>query len=72
DDWAIRAEAESAGAAVVPGGETRALSSLNGILAAERADTVVVHDAARPFATGALLSRVLNAAVQAVAAVPVV
>ncbi|MEW5882706.1 MAG: 2-C-methyl-D-erythritol 2,4-cyclodiphosphate synthase [Armatimonadota bacterium] len=72
DDEAIRAEAEAAGATVVPGGETRALSSLNGIEAADGAHTVVVHDAARPFATASLLQRVLDATAEAVAVVPVI
>lgn len=68
----IRAEAESFGATVVPGGASRALSSLNGILAAEEAKIVVVHDAARPFASSDLLDRVIAACTDAVGAVPVV
>lgn len=71
DDEAIRDEAKAAGAMVVSGGETRAISSLNGVEAAE-GETVIVHDAARPFATDLLLGRVLAAANNAVAAVPVI
>lgn len=68
----IRAEAESLRATVVPGGASRALSSLNGIAAAEGAEVVVIHDAARPFATDDLLDRVLSASAEAVAAIPVI
>lgn len=52
-----------AGARVVAGGEARADSVRRG-LAAIRAETevVLVHDGARPFVTGALITRVLEAA----------
>jgi 2-C-methyl-D-erythritol 4-phosphate cytidylyltransferase/2-C-methyl-D-erythritol 2,4-cyclodiphosphate synthase len=72
-----RAEAELAGlgkpARVVAGGVTRADSVRNGLAAAD-APLVLVHDAARPFATPALAARVAAAAARdgaALAAVPV-
>ena len=44
---------------VVEGGETRAISSLAGIGAAS-GDYVLVHDAARPFASSSLVQRILS------------
>ncbi len=58
---------------VVPGGATRQESVGNG-LDLVHTDTVVVHDAARPFVTADLIDRVLSALMDAdavVAAVPV-
>lgn len=72
DQEAIRAEANAAGAIVAPGGDTRAISSLNGLEAAEGAEKVIVHDAARPFTTDSLLERAIAAAAEAVAVVPVI
>lgn len=56
---------------VVPGGATRAQSVQNG-LCATQAELVAVHDAARPFVTQALISRVLQAAARTGAAAPAV
>jgi 2-C-methyl-D-erythritol 4-phosphate cytidylyltransferase/2-C-methyl-D-erythritol 2,4-cyclodiphosphate synthase len=72
DEPEVRAEAESSGASVVPGGSTRAQSSLNGIQAATGAEVLVVHDAARPFASDALLERVLDASTRAPAVIPAI
>ena len=74
---ASRGEAEVAGlgkeARVVEGGAARSTSVLNGLLAAADAAVVLVHDAARPFASPALASRVARAAARdgaALAALP--
>ena len=56
--------------AVVPGGPSRSRSSLAGVEAAE-AEIVLVHDAARPFASPALVAAVLAATKRHGAAVPV-
>lgn len=56
---------------VVPGGERRQDSSLAGIRAAQ-GDYVLVHDAARPLVSPKLIRRVLEAAREHGAAVPVV
>lgn len=56
--------------AVVPGGATRAASSLAGVEAAGGAAIVLVHDAARPFATEALVTGVLEATRRHGAAIP--
>ncbi len=58
----------------VAGGSVRSDSVRNGLAAAEDAAVVLVHDAARPFATAELASRVARAAARdgaALAAVPV-
>jgi 2-C-methyl-D-erythritol 4-phosphate cytidylyltransferase/2-C-methyl-D-erythritol 2,4-cyclodiphosphate synthase len=61
-----RAQAELAGlprpTRALAGGPARADSVRNGLGALSGADLVVVHDAARPFATGALARAVLEAA----------
>jgi 2-C-methyl-D-erythritol 4-phosphate cytidylyltransferase/2-C-methyl-D-erythritol 2,4-cyclodiphosphate synthase len=61
-----RGEAELAGLGkpgrAVAGGAARADSVRNGLAAAEGAAVVLVHDAARPFATAALADRVAAAA----------
>ena len=58
-------------AAAVPGGETRALSVVAGLDAvAAGAETILVHDAARPFATAELIDRLLEALATHPAAVP--
>jgi 2-C-methyl-D-erythritol 4-phosphate cytidylyltransferase / 2-C-methyl-D-erythritol 2,4-cyclodiphosphate synthase len=56
----------------VGGGATRQASVRAGVeaLAAHRPDIVLVHDAARPFASPALVSRAIAAVQDAVAAVP--
>jgi 2-C-methyl-D-erythritol 4-phosphate cytidylyltransferase/2-C-methyl-D-erythritol 2,4-cyclodiphosphate synthase len=57
---------------VVAGGETRQQSSLAGLraLAGDRPDYVLIHDAARPFASPALIDRAIDAALSHDAAVP--
>ena len=56
---------------VAAGGETRQASVQNGLEALPAAhDVVLVHDAARPFASGALIERVIAAAEETGAAVP--
>jgi 2-C-methyl-D-erythritol 4-phosphate cytidylyltransferase/2-C-methyl-D-erythritol 2,4-cyclodiphosphate synthase len=58
-------------AAAVPGGETRALSVAAGLDAvAPGAETILVHDAARPFASAELIDRLLEALVTHPGAVP--
>lgn len=61
-----RGEEELAGlgkpARAVAGGEVRSASVRNGLAAAVGAAVVLVHDAARPFASAALASRVARAA----------
>ncbi|MBQ9566059.1 MAG: 2-C-methyl-D-erythritol 4-phosphate cytidylyltransferase [Synergistaceae bacterium] len=54
---------------VAVGGRTRADSVLNGLLAAT-GDYVMVHDAARPFASVALLSRLMDATSESVGVIP--
>jgi len=59
--------------APVPGGATRQLSVFAGLAALEKSppDIVLVHDAARPLSSQALLGRAIEAAKTASAAVPV-
>jgi 2-C-methyl-D-erythritol 4-phosphate cytidylyltransferase len=58
-------------AAAVPGGPTRADSVAAGLAEVpERADLVLVHDAARPFASAALVDRVLAGLAECDGAVP--
>jgi len=52
------------------GGATRALSVLAGLEALPQVEWVLVHDAARPFASPDLFARVLSAAAKVGAAVP--
>jgi 2-C-methyl-D-erythritol 4-phosphate cytidylyltransferase/2-C-methyl-D-erythritol 2,4-cyclodiphosphate synthase len=54
------------------GGATRQASVRAGLeaLAARKPDIVLIHDAARPFASGELLSRAIQAATQSGAAIP--
>lgn len=57
--------------AVVAGGRTRHLSARAGLAALpERCHTVLIHDVARPFASAALIRRVLRGAARHGAAVP--
>ena len=58
----------------VSGGATRQASVRAGLdaLRATRPDFVLIHDAARPFLTGALISRAIDAAAEYRAAVPAV
>ena len=60
--------------APVAGGATRQASVHAGLeaLAAERPDVVLIHDAARPFVTSAVISRAIEAAGRTGAAVPTV
>ncbi len=55
--------------AVVPGGSERQDSVRIGLDACPQADTVVIHDAARPFVTAAALERVIAAAIEHGAAI---
>ena len=58
---------------VVAGGATRNESSRNGLAALpDRCKWVLIHDAARPFATGSLVRRVLAAAKKTGASIPAV
>ncbi len=57
-------------ATVTAGGATRALSVLAGLRALPEVEWVLIHDAARPFATFALFGRVLEAAARVGAAIP--
>ena len=50
---------------VVTGGSTRAESVRAGLKACGDADVIVVHDAARPLATSALFTSVVNAVIDA-------
>lgn len=54
---------------LVAGGATRQESVVAGLHAAGEAEFVLVHDAARPFVTPALIDRVLDAAISAGAAI---
>jgi 2-C-methyl-D-erythritol 4-phosphate cytidylyltransferase/2-C-methyl-D-erythritol 2,4-cyclodiphosphate synthase len=55
---------------IVAGGDRRQDSVTNGFRAAsERTDVIVVHDAARPFATASLVSRTIAAAAESGAAI---
>lgn len=46
---------------IIPGGATRQLSSFNGVAESESSiENILIHDAARPFVTGDLISRILN------------
>jgi 2-C-methyl-D-erythritol 4-phosphate cytidylyltransferase / 2-C-methyl-D-erythritol 2,4-cyclodiphosphate synthase len=58
----------------VPGGATRQASVRAGLeaLERERPDLVLVHDAARPFASNALIARAIAAASASGAAIPVI
>ena len=56
---------------IVAGGATRAESAKNGVLAAH-GELVAVHDAARPFVSGAVIAAVLEAAARCGAAAPAV
>jgi 2-C-methyl-D-erythritol 4-phosphate cytidylyltransferase / 2-C-methyl-D-erythritol 2,4-cyclodiphosphate synthase len=60
-------------AAAVPGGETRALSVAAGLdVVAADAEAILVHDAARPFASAELIDRLLEALATHPGAVPAV
>ena len=58
----------------VPGGSTRQVSVRAGLeaLAAMAPDVVLVHDAARPFVSSALITRAIQAAAETGAAIPAV
>jgi 2-C-methyl-D-erythritol 4-phosphate cytidylyltransferase len=55
---------------VIAGGETRQDSVLKGLEAAGDAEIILVHDAARPFVSPALIERVVEGVREAGAAVP--
>ncbi|MCW5941542.1 MAG: 2-C-methyl-D-erythritol 4-phosphate cytidylyltransferase [Fimbriimonadaceae bacterium] len=56
---------------VVPGGETRQESARRGVTACpDEAEIVLIHDAARPFVTPALIERVIAGVVERGAAAP--
>ena len=57
-------------AEIVPGGETRAHSVLEGLKAAGEARIVAIHDGARPFVTPALVDALVAAAAEYGAAAP--
>jgi 2-C-methyl-D-erythritol 4-phosphate cytidylyltransferase/2-C-methyl-D-erythritol 2,4-cyclodiphosphate synthase len=58
---------------VVTGGETRQASVANGFAAVSpRADVVLVHDAARPFVTAAVIDRTIDGAAACGAAIPAI
>ena len=73
DETAARAAAARCQKPVtlVKGGATRALSALAGVRAA-KGELVAIHDAARPFVSEAVITRVLEAAEQTGAAAPAV
>jgi 2-C-methyl-D-erythritol 4-phosphate cytidylyltransferase len=54
---------------VVPGGETRAQSVRNGLVAIDEASVVAVHDAVRPLVTSDEIDRVVAAAAETGAAI---
>jgi 2-C-methyl-D-erythritol 4-phosphate cytidylyltransferase len=66
----VAALAPSKPVVVCPGGDTRQQSVRAGLKALEGCDYVLVHDAARPMASAALVRRVIAAAVQTGAAIP--
>src|ERR1700728_4800390 len=76
DDAAIFNEAVSALRYEPPanGGATRQASVHAGLeaLAGQKPDVVLIHDAARPFVTAALISRAIDAAARTGAAVPAI
>lgn len=62
---------EAYGARLVAGGSTRTESVSRGLDAIESSGTVVIHDAARPFVSSALVARVLAVAGEQVSVIPV-
>src|SRR3978361_2211371 len=76
DDTAMFNEAVSALRHEPPanGGATRQASVLAGLeaLARHQTDVVLIHDAARPFVTAALISRAIDAASRTGAAIPAI
>jgi 2-C-methyl-D-erythritol 4-phosphate cytidylyltransferase len=66
----VAAAAPSKPVLVRPGGDTRQQSVRIGLKALEGCDYVLVHDAARPMASAALVRRVISAAIQTGAAIP--
>ena len=59
---------------VFPGGKTRQESSLNGInaLPFHSDDIILIHDAARPFVSPEIISRVIHASIQYGASLPAI
>lgn len=69
----VTASSDSLSAAFVePGGSTRRESCLNGLRRCPEGALILVHDAARPFVSPALIDRVIDAALEHGAAIPVV
>jgi 2-C-methyl-D-erythritol 4-phosphate cytidylyltransferase len=67
-DWLVRQ-----GLKLCPGGASRRESAGLGVAAASAAaGLILIHDAARPFVTHALIDRVINAAARSGAAVPLI
>ena len=59
--------------AVVPGGETRAQSCLNGVMrVSPRAELIAIHDGARPLVTGQIIRDALWTAYRHTAAAPAI
>ena len=56
---------------VVPGGQTRHNSVMNGLNAAGSCDIVLIHDGVRPFVTASLIERVINGTKEADGCIPV-
>jgi len=68
---ALEAEVPGVAHAVLAGGETRQESVAIGLASIARADLVIVHDACRPIVSSGLIARVVDAAREHGAAVPV-
>ena len=56
---------------VVPGGQTRHNSVMNGLNAAGSCNIVLIHDGVRPFVTASLIERVINGTKEADGCIPV-
>jgi len=76
EGWEEKGREEASGAAggvpltVLAGGETRQESVAAGLAEAGGEGIILVHDAARPFVSASLVERVVEAAIEAGAAVP--
>ena len=57
---------------VIPGGETRAQSSKIGVENSPNEEIVIVHDAARPRPSQELITKIIDAAEEHSAAIPVI
>jgi ribitol-5-phosphate 2-dehydrogenase (NADP+) / D-ribitol-5-phosphate cytidylyltransferase len=66
-DWIERVKKETAKyniVKVVEGGKTRQISSYNGLLACEKKDIVLIHDAVRPFVSGKIIIDNIESAIE--------